>query len=148
MNNHINKNLATRFKLSKEQIETYLWLKEQHINTDDLTFCYWVKTYSAKRIKEVIVFGKERQMEGQVIQNIGGWINRFLKTGQIVVNDICKLNRKYVFEFVSLKKWSDLKIYEKYVKDDITGDDLPLTIANEDFKRSLQALYEKSRIYK
>jgi hypothetical protein len=148
MNDHIQKNLVIRFKLSKEQIETYTWLKEQQINTDDTTLCYWVKTYPAKRIKEVVEFGHVRQREGQAIGNLGGWVSSFLKTGQIVVNDNCKLNREFVQAFVALKNWSDLKIYEKYVKDDITGDDLPLTILNIEFKRSLEALYNKSQLYK
>lgn len=148
MNDHTKKNLTIRFKLSKDQLETYTWLKEQQINTDDMTLCYWAKTYPAKRIKEVIEFGYARQKEGQAIRNFGGWISSFLKTGKIVVNDCCKLNREFVKEFVVLKNWPDLKIYEKYVKDDITGDDLSLTIANLDFKRSLEALYNKSQLYK
>ena len=67
MNEYIQK-----YKLSKEQIEIYEWVKYQNINTDDNTICYWAKTYNPKRIREVINFAKERNERGQNIRNIGG----------------------------------------------------------------------------
>ncbi len=137
-----------RFKLTKEQAEIYEWLKGQGINTNDETLCYWTKLYTPKRIKEVVNFAKARQAEGQNIQNIGGWVQKFLRSGQLVVDENCKINREYLTEFLKSIKWNDLKIYEKYVRDMITGDDLPLTLAIEVFKRSLEALYQKSQLYK
>lgn len=137
-----------RFKLSKEQAEIYEWLKKQNINTNDETLCYWAKSYTFKRIQEVVNFAKSRQANGQNIQNIGGWIQKFLKTGQAVVDENCKINRAFLTQFLSTTKWNDLKVYEKYIKDTVTGDDLPLTLAINDFKLSLEALYRKSQLYR
>lgn len=140
--------LVKKFKLTDEQIETYTWLKEQRINTDDRTLCYWSKTYPPARLKDVVGFAHARIASGQKILNIGGWIHNFLKSRHAVVNDTCKCNRQYAIEFTKAKNWKELKIYEKYVKDSVSGDDLPLTIATGEFKHSLEKLYQKSQIYK
>lgn len=140
--------LAKKFKLTDEQIRIYVWLKEQGINTDNGTLCYWAKTYSPIRLKEVVEFANARIASGQKILNVGGFIGSLLKNGSAVVNDMCKFNREYALQFAKERNWSDLKIYEKYVKDSVTGDDLPLTIEIVEFQRSLQRLYQKSSLYK
>ena len=143
MNEYVKK-----YKLSKEQIETYEWIKKQCINTDDNTLCYWVKTYQSKRIKEIIEFAKSRREGGQDIRNMGGWIQKLLKSGLAVVDDNCKVNLLFTKQFVERMDWRDLKIYEKYVKDAVTEDDLPLTIDTSEFKRALESLYQKSQLYR
>ena len=47
-----------------------------------------------------------------------------------------------------MNQWDTLKVYEKYIKDSTTGDDLSLTMNTEEFKRLLEALYEKSQLYR
>lgn len=81
--------LSKRFKLTDEQIRIYMWLKEQGINTDDETLCYWAKIYPAKRLKEVVVFVNERIASGQKILNVGGFIRNLLQNESAVVNDTC-----------------------------------------------------------
>lgn len=68
--------------------------------------------------------------------------------GLAVVNDECKNNREFAEEFARTNKWEDLKIYEKYVKDLATEDDLPLTMSSEAFIRVLESLCRKSQLYK
>lgn len=143
-----NNNLAIKFKLSDDQIILYEWLKTQNINTDDNTLIFWVKTYSLKRLKEVVNFANARKNAGQNIRNLGGWIHQFLKSNQPVVNDLYAANRNLSQEFSKHKNWKSLKIYEKYVRDTITGDDLSLSMNTEEFKRALEALYQRSEIYK
>lgn len=79
---------------------------------------------------------------------IGGWINQFLRNGLAVVNDDCRANREFVLQFAKVTNWEDIKIYEKYISDTVTNDDLPLTMAPEEFQRQVQALYQKSQLYK
>ena len=50
MNNNMNF-LAKKFKLTNEQVTMYVWLKDQNINTDDGTLCYWVKDILSKKNK-------------------------------------------------------------------------------------------------
>lgn len=140
--------LAKKFKLTSEQATIYAWLRNQKINTDDETLCYWAKRYPAMRVKEVVEFAHARINLGQKILNMGGWIHKFLKSGNAVVNDVCMLNRKHVVEFTRANNWQELQIYEKYIKDNITGDDLPLTMATNEFKRCLEKLYQKSQLYR
>lgn len=137
-----------RYRLSEEQLEIYGWLKNQNINTDDNTLCYWIKTYKPKRIRDVVNFGKKRREEGQEIRNIGGWIQAFLKSEKLVIDDNCKSNIAVVKQFLDETKWQDLKVYEKHIRDMVTGDDLSLTMGSEEFKRSLESLYQRSQIYK
>ena len=148
MNHYFESDFIKRYKLTVEQAEVYMWLKQQNINTDDSTLCYWAKTYTSKRVREVVNFALLRREEGQDIKNIGGWVRRFLKGGQAVVDENCRTNQAFLKEFLERKKWSELKIYEKYVKDIITDEDLSLNMQSEDFERSLEALYIKSQLYK
>jgi hypothetical protein len=144
----MSEDLIKKYKLTEEQTKIYAWLKSQNLNTDDQTLCYWVKKYPSRRIQEVVNFGNTRKDAGQNIRNMGGWVQKFLKTGQAVVDDNCKTNKEFSLSFAVSEKWNDLKIYEKYVKDIATGDDLSLNMDSKDFKRCLEALYQKNQLYK
>lgn len=143
-----NKRACGKYPLTIAQATIYLWLRKQNINTDDDTLHYWSKHYPGDRIRDVVNYAHARIFSGDPIKNIGGWIGKILKTESAVVNDSCISNRKFAEEFVKLRGWLALKIYEKYVKDEITGSDLPLTIAVDEFKSALNTLYEKSELYK
>jgi hypothetical protein len=136
------------YKLTREQFEIYCWLKKQGLNTDDETLNYWSRKYPVKRIFEVVMFAKSRRNSGQSIRNIGGWIHKILKTDAPVVNDESQSNREYAKRFMETKRWNELKIYEKYVRDEVTGDDLPLTRPSDDFKREIESLYQRSLLYR
>lgn len=148
MNHDFKSELIKKYKLTGEQEKTYSWLKQQNLNTDDRTLCYWTKLYSSKRIQEVVNFAKSRRNAGQDIRNIGGWIQQFLKKGHQVVDENCMINRTYLKKFIEETKWKELNIYEKYIKDTVTGDDIPLNLEADSFMRSLKALYQKSQLYK
>jgi hypothetical protein len=139
---------GSKYKLTSEQTEIYTWLKAQEINTDDDTLNYWSRTYRAQRIMDVVNYAHNRRAKGELIRNIGGWIHKLLITESAIVNDGSKINRELAEQVVRKKNWVSLRIYEKYVRDEVTGDDLPLTISNIDFNRALEALYEKSLLYK
>ncbi len=80
-------------------------------------------------------------------KNIGGWIHKFLITELHVSNDLCKKNQKIALQFIEKNNWKNVKVYEKYLKDEVTGDDLPFTIPQDTFERSLEALFQKSQMY-
>lgn len=135
------------FLLTKEQYDVYVWLKQQGLNTDDETLSFWAKTYESKRIKDVINFAHKRLSDGQKIVNIGGWVHKLLKTDCAVVNERSNENLEYAHEFVKANNWKELRIFEKYVKDTVTNEDLPLELQTKDFQRALQSLFEKSSTY-
>jgi len=132
----------------KEQLETYEWLKAQNLNTDDNTLSYWSRTYRTQNVKDVVNFAFRKISEGHNIMNIGGWVHMLLKSGKPIENVISDDNRKYTELFIKENQWADLRVHEKYVKDAVTGDDLPLTLSKDDFRRSLEALFRKSTLYK
>lgn len=136
------------YPLTMAQATIYLWLRQQNINTDDDTLHYWSRHYPGDRIKDVVNYAHARLLTGDPIKNIGGWIGKMLKTERAVVNEGCISNREHAEQFAESRGWSALKIYEKYVKDEITDSDLPLTISVDEFMRALNALYDKSELYK
>jgi len=148
MKNESFSQVVKRYKLTAEQIQVCAWLKQQGLNTDDNTLCFWAKKYTASRIVDVVRFAQDRCKQGQSIRNIGGWIQKLLKTGLAVPNDECKSNRDFAQKYAEANKWTDLSIYEKYIRDRNTDDDLPLTMSQQEFSRALEALYRKSQLYK
>jgi hypothetical protein len=147
-NNNIFDDVCNKYKLNENQRNIFKWLKEEGLNTDDNTLAYWSWKYSEKRLRDVVQFAKSRQSSGQNIRNMGGWIQKMLKSEMQVVNDECQSNRDLAAKYANTNGWTDLSIFEKYVKDNVTKDDLPLTLPKDDFMRMLEALHNKSRLYK
>lgn len=138
-----NTTVCEKYKLTNEQKVVYEWLTTQNINTKDNVLAFWSKSYSSKRIMDVVNFAKEKQRIDGNIRNMGAWIHALLKNGRAVVNDDCNINRQVTLQFIDQHKWPTLRIYEKYIRDVAMGDDLPLTLPCDDFKRSLESLYRK-----
>ena len=135
------------YRLNMEQEEVYLWLKKQELNVDDGTLNFWARKYRAQRLMDVVQFAHARRSEGQQIRNIGGWIHKLLKEDSAVVNNGCIYNSDYAKQYAKAHQWQNLHIYEKYVKDGITSDDLSLTMPQDEFKRALEALHRRSELY-
>ena len=134
--------------LTSEQRDVYLWLKTLGLNTDDSTLCFWSKKYTKQRLIDVISFAKKRKICGQHIRNIGGWIHTMLIKEIPVEDHHVKANRELVSLYRHEKGWDDLKIYEKHVKDLVTGDDISLCIVEDIFIYALESLYRRSQLYK
>lgn len=132
---------------TKSQFETYQWLKGQEINTNDQTLQYWAHRYSTQRIKEVVAFVKSRQQATGNIHNPGGWICHMLKNEITAISDTSHINCEYAKKFAKEKGWNDLIFCEKYVRDQVTGDDLWLGIATEEFSFALEKIYERGQLY-
>lgn len=79
---------------------------------------------------------------------MGGWIHKILKDGTAVVTDDCLNNRRFAQQYIAANQWTSLHIYEKYVKDETTSDDLPLTLSKEEFQRALEALHQRIKLYR
>ena len=139
--------IKSPYRLNREQERVYIWLKSQGLNVDDDTLNYWARKYHAQRLVDVVKFAHTRRAKGQQIRNIGGWIHKLLKDNTVVVTDECRENREYVQQYAIKHSWKSLHIYEKYIKDESTKDDLPLTLPKEDFKRGLEALHKRVQLY-
>ena len=134
------------FKLTTEQQITYTWIKEQGLNVDDETLNYWVRKYPAQRLKDVIGLAQKRMERGQQIRNVGGWIHKLLIDDSEVPNKNCRDNLEFLKGFMQEHNWKSLNIYEKHIKDKITGDDLSLTIQPDEFQRALEAVYSRTQL--
>ena len=135
------------YRLTEEQQKVYDWLQSQRLNVDENTLNYWARKYPAQRLVDVVRFAHARRAAGQQIKNIGGWIHKLLRDGVAVVTDDCQDNRRFAQQHATTHQWESLHIYEKYVKDEITGDDLPLTLPPGEFRRALEALHQRVQLY-
>lgn len=136
------------YRLTKEQEEVYIWLKDQKLNVDDDTMNYWARQYPRQRLVDVVRFAQARRAQGQNIRNMGGWIHKLLRDGAVVVTDECQDNRRFAQDYAAANQWTNLHIYEKYIKDETTDDDLPLTLPREDFRRALEAFHQRIQLYR
>lgn len=135
------------YKLTEEQQKVYSWLHSQGLNVDENTLNYWARKYPARRLVDVVRFAHARRAAGQQIRNMGGWIHKLLREGVAVVTDDCLDNRRFAQQYATIHQWKSLHVYEKYVKDETTGDDLPLTLPQGEFHRALEALHQRVQLY-
>lgn len=135
------------YRLTEKQQRVHDWLKGQGLNVDDDTLNYWTRKYPAQRLVDVVRFAHTKRAQGHEIRNMGGWIHKMLKDGTAVVTDECESNRKLTQQYAKENNWASLQVYEKYIKDKITGDDLPLTLSKDEFSRALEALYNRVQLY-
>jgi hypothetical protein len=135
------------YKLTVEQEKVYVWLKCQELNVDDNTLNYWARKYHPQRIVDVVQFAHVRRAEGQQIRNMGGWIHKFLRDGTAVVTNVSQDNRRLAQQYATENQWTSLHIYEKYIKDDTTGDDLSLTLPRDEFLRALESFHQRIQRY-
>lgn len=143
-----DQNRSSNQLLTSEQRKVYLWLKTLGLNTDDSTLCYWSKKYTKQRLIDVTSFADKRKMSGQQIRNIGAWIHTMLTKEVPVEDHRVRANREHVSLYCHEKGWDDLKVYEKHVKDLVTGDDISLCIVEDIFIHALEALHRRSQLYK
>lgn len=135
------------YKLTVEQERVYIWLRSQELNVDDNTLNYWARKYHPQRLVDVVRFAHARRAAGQQIRNMGGWIQKFLRDGAPVASDACLDNRRLAQQYATENHWTSLHIYEKYIKDETTGDDLPLTLPRDEFLRALESLHQRIQRY-
>ena len=64
-----------------------------------------------------------------------------------MVNSECQDNHRFAQQYAVENQWQTLHIYEKYVKDKGTGDDVSLTIPREEFRRALEGMYRRVQLY-
>lgn len=138
--------LPTRFKLTEQQRENYLWLKSENIpNTSDETLIFWAKTYSFKRLFDVFKYAKENSKE-----TLGGYMNYILSQEAVIANDICEENRQLAEDYKKSTNWHCLEIFEKHIKCPI-GDgekDIPLTLESKIFFEQLLNLHDLYQTYR
>jgi hypothetical protein len=100
-----------RFKLKVEQQQVYLWLKDQGINTEDKTLCYWAKNYDQQRLSAVVTEAKDRKPK-----NLGAYINKLLKTNAGIGDENIKKNIEFAKCFIESNGISSLVIDKKCIK--------------------------------
>ncbi len=104
-------NDVEKFKLNAEQRTIFEWLKKQGIDSVDKTLCYWAKTFSFSRLKDVVLMAKREPRK-----SVGAYINKLLRSNAIVETDIVRENRELAIEYKSSNHWKELQIFEKHAK--------------------------------
>lgn len=118
-----NVNALQRFKLSADQIEVFLWLQAQKIDTRENTLCFWAKNYSLKRLKEVhkaAVNAKPTTANGKP-KSIGALMTNFLKKGIAVETDFKNENAAFLDSMADRYPLMNWKIGKKFATCTING---------------------------
>ncbi len=137
----------TKFPLKKDQKQIFAWLRLQNIDSDDDTLTYYIRTYSEQRIKDAIAFMTEEVDKGTKIGSRGKFLRRVLDGTIVMKNADSEDNKTTAIDFVRLKQWKSIVFTEKYLRDEVTGDDLYFNLPPPVFNFALEKLHEKSTIY-
>lgn len=141
------KKSESKFPLKKEQQPLFELLREVATNTDDSTIKYWIRTYPNK-IQTAVDFLKKELSFGKKIDNPGGFLTNIFLGKIIPMTPEMEKNKEYALEFATRNDWNNLKISGKFVKDEITGGDVPLFLPFENFVNSLLKLHDNSLTYR
>lgn len=137
----------TKFPLKKDQKQIFAWLRLQNIDSDDDTLTYYIRTYPEQRIKDAIAFMNEEVDKGIKIGSRGKFLRRVLDGTIVMKNAESEQNKLYAMGYSKMKDWRSLVFTEKYVRDEVTGDDLYFNLPSPVFHFALEKLHDKSTIY-
>ena len=101
---------AKRYKLTKEQQNTYAWLISKEINTSQGTLTYWAKFYPFDKIQDA---WHEAFKNSQ--GNLGGYMNSLLRNNVKCPTANDRKNRDVALEFKTNTPWHGLEIEKYYV---------------------------------
>jgi hypothetical protein len=117
-----NEDIVKKFKIQDEQAEIFNWLNSEKIDSPITTLCYWAKTYSMKRLKEVhkaAVMAKPKYKGKD--KSIGALMNHLLKNEIPVETNSKSENIAFMDGFMDREPLMNWKIEKKYVSCEIKG---------------------------
>lgn len=131
-----------RWKLTQEEYEHFLYMKDQGVDSDDGTIAYWCKIYSFQRIYDVLQAAKNKGAT-----NIGAYMNKLFKTDAIVQNSQLNANKQFAEDYKKQFGWHQLKICEKYCYFEFGRDkvEIPFNLNVEDF---MNRLIDKHEVFR
>lgn len=135
-------NAQRRWKLTEEQYENFLYMKDQGVDSDDGTLAHWAKTYPFERIFDVLGAAKINRAT-----SIGAYMNKLFKTDAIVQNSQLNANKQFAEDYKQQFGWHQLKICEKYCYFEFGRDkvEMPFNLNVEDF---MNRLIDKHEVFK
>lgn len=137
----------TKFPLKKSQQQIFAWLRLQSIDSDDDTLTYYIRSYTEQKIREAIAFMNAEVDKGIKIDSRGKFLRRVLDGTIVMKNSDSEENKQLARAYAELKQWKSLVITEKYLRDEVTGDDLYFNLTPTVFQYALEKLHQKSEIY-
>ena len=103
--------IAKRWRLSEENMNSFYWLKDMQIPTDQNTMAYWAKKYSLQRLQDVFYEAKSYKPD-----YIANYMQKLLKTEAFVLNANAEKNREFAESYKKETKSAKMKICKNYVK--------------------------------
>lgn len=131
-----------RWKLTDHQYDNLQWLKDQGVDSDEKTLCYWVKSYSFERLNEVLQAAKKVKE----IRSLGAYVNKLLIDKCVIEKSHIRANETFARDYAELHKWNSLKIFKKYCYFDWnnTKIEIPFSLTQEQFINFLISKHELS----
>jgi hypothetical protein len=127
-----------RYGLDEQQAETYRWLKDKRLQTDDGTLCYWAKKYSQERLENIYRETCRRRPE-----NFSAYMGSLLLNNATVREDAAEECAKFAEDFKASNGWFALKIGTNFVSFDLgrSKEEISLKQKPESFARQLIEKY-------
>jgi hypothetical protein len=123
-----------RWRLTEHQQDILNFLRQENVDTDEKTLCYWAKTYSFERLESVLNAAKLKPRK-----SIGAYMNKLLTDQSIVENYNIKENTEFAKFYKKSGEITEMKIGKKFVTINFMEDlqEVNLNFEPEDFKRIL-----------
>lgn len=137
----------SKFPLKPDQQKVLDWLKLTGIGLDCDTMMVFVRTYHEDRLREAVAFTLSQMGTGK-IKNPCGFLRNVLLGKIPMITAESQQNAQLARDFAALNNWNDVTFCKKYMRDEVTGDDLYYNLPHEVFCTQIQKLYDKSELYK
>lgn len=133
-------NVAKRFGAHGQSEQTFLWLKDKGLQTDDGTLCYWAKTYSLERLSDVY-----RETCRRTPANYGAYMRTLLNKEAVISFVDPTECAQFAIDFKNANNWASLKIGKNYVTFDYgrSKEEISLRQTPENFGRQLVEKYQQ-----
>ena len=133
--------LAKRWVLNEEHMESFRFLKKCEIDATDEKLCFWAKAYPIQRL--IDVFNEAKHNKARSLRK---YMGKLLDEKKVVFNARIEANSSFAKDFVRQNGWHSPKIFQKYMKIPIGNDftEISFDMDSKDFLVRLLEKYENN----
>jgi hypothetical protein len=128
--------MAQKFGLKDSQLDAVSFLcSVEGLGSKAETICWWAKSYSFSRIREVVTYAKLKAKD-----NIGAYVNTLLKS-EAVINEANVSENLELANFYKNEMNKNIVILKKYIKINHSNgyeEEIPLTVDVNSFREMLE----------
>ncbi len=131
--------IAKRWRLNDDQMDTFNWLKGKGIDAEDKKLAFWAKTHPLQRLIDVF---NESVHNGA--RSLRKYMSNLLDGKKIVLNSRIQANAEFAIDFAKTNGWGALKVFKKYLTFYMgkSKQEISLDLDTQQFVNTLLVKYE------